>query len=61
VTADSLAALQRDFPGWRMWENEHGQFVAWWMGTQPDVLLRGDDVGQLRAAIEREVTGDEPA
>jgi hypothetical protein len=59
MTTDSLAALRRDFPGWRAFRNEEGQYVAWWMGTRPDVLLYADDVGQLRALIiEREVTGD---
>jgi hypothetical protein len=61
VTPDSLAALRRDFPGWRAFRNEEGLYVAWWVGTRPDGLVRAATVSQLREAIEREVTGDEQA
>jgi hypothetical protein len=59
--SDSLDQLGADYPGWRMWQNEDGQFIAWWLATDPRVLVRAVTVVELRQAVEREMTGDEPA
>ena len=48
--------LARDFPSWRIWRNDRGEVLAWWLGTKPPVLLRAPGVPELRRAIERKVT-----
>ncbi len=61
VTAGRTRAVERDFPGWRVWRSQPAG--TWWATrTGPDarcdredprpMTVDGADEGQLRAALE---------
>jgi len=61
--ARDLAELRREFPGFQIWREVTGErarlvAVRRWPGTSPHTVVT-DDPAELRAAIERAITGDE--
>ena len=49
--SSELALLRADYPGWEMWRNSDGVYIAWHVGTQPPVLVRSLTVSGLRSAV----------
>jgi hypothetical protein len=50
-----LARLRADSPGWEIWADARGVYIAWLAGTL--LVLRAATVPGLRAAIEAQTGG----
>lgn len=55
----TMAQLQAAWPGWRIWRNRDGEYLAWLVESRPPLLLRSRTVAGLREQIEAETGGSD--